>query len=129
MLIISLEQCLKVLALSDMITVGNPLRPVKRLNANKKEVADNSLVSSKWIALVEAQVNRQIYDLHSLPSMPCTYNGPAKSMPVLVNGGASLTLSAGKSGTIGEGKTFPSYRLQTTHFCITPFTTLCPLII
>jgi len=47
--------------------------------------------------------------------MPCTYNGLAKSMPILVNDGALLILSAGKSGMIGEGKAFPSYHLYTNN--------------
>ena len=50
---ISFELNLKVLALSDIIVLGTPLRAQNFLNACRKTEADNSLVSSKCTPLVD----------------------------------------------------------------------------
>ena len=61
--------------------------------------------------------------------VPRTYNGPAKSIPVLLNGGSVLIRSAGKSGNTGEENDLPSYQRQTVHLRITFLTKLRPLTI
>ena len=49
-------------------------------------------------------MNKQTYTLlsHALLSELHMYRGPTKSIPVVLNGGDSLTLSAGRSGTAGK---------------------------
>ena len=50
------------------------------------------------MALMTQQVNKTIRAFDwTLPGF-VTYSGPAKSTPVLVNGGASCTLKAGSGG-------------------------------
>lgn len=58
----------------------------------------NSLVNSKWIALVEKQMNSAIYDLQVFlprPLLTRVIIGPAKSTPVMVNALEGLILSLG----------------------------------
>ena len=55
----SLVADLKVLALSEIIIAGSPPRLANRRSAKKKKL--NPRVISKWMALVDAQVNKQIY--------------------------------------------------------------------
>ena len=90
----SLEQYLKVLALSEKMTVGTPLQVQKCLKTNKKAVAESSPVTSKCSAHVDVHVHKQMYALLSCPSLSCTYKGPAKSMPTLLNGDCTLTHSS-----------------------------------
>ena len=58
--LISLDAALNVFALSDHTVDGNPRLATNRLKASKNESVDSISVSSRCIALVEAQVNKQI---------------------------------------------------------------------
>ena len=58
---ISLEADLNVFALSDIMTEESPLQPTKHRNACRNESAERVLVSSKYTAQVDAQVNKQMY--------------------------------------------------------------------
>ena len=98
----SLEQYLKVLALSEKMTVGTPLQVQKCLKTNKKAVAESSPVTSKCSAHVDAHVHKQIYALLSCPSLSSTYKGPVKSMLTLLIGSCSLTRSSERSGIGGD---------------------------
>ena len=62
----------------------------------------------------------------SVLSLSLIKSGPAKSSPVFVKGGSSLTLLGGSGGNFVEEKVFPSSRLQVTHFFRTGFTDSCP---
>ena len=61
----SLDAALNVLALSDHTADDNPLLATNLWKANRKELFDNRSVSSRCIALVDEQVNRQTYVLVS----------------------------------------------------------------
>ena len=61
--LISFEEDLKVFALSEISMAGNPRLSMNLLNASKNESAFKERVSSKWIARVDVQVNKQIYTL------------------------------------------------------------------
>ena len=63
---------------------------------------------SKCTALVTRQVNKQIYTflVVALPSVQIS-NGPAKSTPVKLNAGSSLTLLAGSGGGGGAENGHP----------------------
>lgn len=52
----SLLDDLKALALSDVIVAGNPRRLENRLNASRNACTLTPRVSSRWTALVDAQV-------------------------------------------------------------------------
>ena len=56
-----MEEALNVLALSDMSVAGTPLQLVNRRNAIRNSSTSNPLVSSKWMPLVDAHVNKQMY--------------------------------------------------------------------
>ena len=64
---------------------------------------------SMLTALVTQQVYKQIHTLLLL-MRPCVlmYSGPAKSTPVVENGGASLTRKSGNGGGAGEPYDLPS---------------------
>ena len=68
-------------------------------------------------ALVTQQVYKQIHTL-LLFMRPCVlmYSGPAKSTPVMKNGGTSLTRNSGNGGGTGEQYGLPS-NLRHTDFC------------
>lgn len=70
MLTISLQQCLKIF--DDQ---GKPHHLQNRLKINKNDIADNSLTNSRWTALAEAHVYKQMYtlQLHSLLFVLHTY--------------------------------------------------------
>ena len=90
-------------------------------------MADNSLVSSRCSALVDAHVNKQTYTLVSLLSVgltevSLTYNGPTKSILVLLKGSSALTRSNGKGGAGGIEYSFPSCLQHTLHLLTTFFT-------
>ena len=59
-LVSSLAEERNVFALSDIKVAGRPHRLANLLIANKNEFTPMSGVSSRWIALVEAQVNRHM---------------------------------------------------------------------
>ena len=65
---------LKVLLLSDITVRGRPLRAENHLKHQIKESAVMSKTSSRWIALVTQQVNKEI---HTFVSDPFRNNGPA----------------------------------------------------
>ena len=71
-------------------------------------------LTSRYTALVLAQVNRQIYTLYSpeLPELPSffTYIAPVKSIPVTLKGGPSCTLASGSGGGSGIGNGLPTTR-------------------
>ena len=104
--LISLDADLKVLALSDWRVMGNPRWLTNLLKANRNDATLREGVSSRWIALVEAQVNIQMHTLSETfsfedsPSLRM-YSGPMKSNPVWANGGSIETRSIGRSGVCG----------------------------
>ena len=57
------------------------------------------------------------------------YSGPAKSTPVVENGGASLTRKSGNGGGTGEPYGLPSNLRHTAHRCMMPLTRLLPCTI
>ena len=98
--LISLDEDLKVFALSEIKVAGKPRLPTNLQNANKNVSTFRETVSFKWIAQVEAQVSKQMYTLEVASAFldSRTYKGPAKSNPVWVKGGLSDTLNSGRSG-------------------------------
>ena len=88
-----------------------------------KKVADNSLVTSKYIVLVEDQGKWADITL-TLPVL-CVFHIHWSNAERW-----TLTCSTGKCSTIGVKNIFPSYRLQTTHLPvqITPLTILHQMI-
>ena len=76
---------LKVFALSEMHSRGNPLLAVKRLKLLMKASAVMSGTMSKCTALTTQQVYTQIHTLLlSRDSVVFTNSGPAKSTPMCV---------------------------------------------
>ena len=59
-LCISLDAALNVFALSDQMVEGNPRLATNRLKASRNQSTVSARVSSRCIALVEAQVNRHM---------------------------------------------------------------------
>ena len=113
------------------MTEGSPIRLTKLWNACKNESAERASVSSKCTAQVDAQVNKQMnalmLSLDSVVTWNLTLSGPAKSTPVVVNGGPSPSLSGGRSG-ISEGEySFPSNLRQMIQLRTTLFTASLPL--
>ena len=129
--LISLDADLKVPALSDIRVTGYPRRLTNLRKANRNESTLREGVSSKWIALVDAHVNKQMYTLSkpfSFEDFPSRmYNGPIKSNPEWANGGSRDTRSIGKSGVDGGLYGAPSTLLQVAHFLKICFTTSRPL--
>jgi len=62
----SLDADLKVVALSDVRVTGTPLRLANLRKARRNDSTLRDGVNSRWIALVEAHVNKQIYTLFEL---------------------------------------------------------------
>ncbi|KRZ02735.1 hypothetical protein T11_13552 [Trichinella zimbabwensis] len=97
----SLSASLKDRKLSDCISRGRPLREMNLRRPCRKLSVVCSLRSSKCTALVIMHVNMKMYALLTRVSRPCTSgrtnSGPAKSTPVWLNGGDSVTRSVGKS--------------------------------
>jgi len=54
----SKEVDLKVLALSKKIVAGNPCLLVNHLKAWRNDIAERSAVNLRWMAMVDAQVNK-----------------------------------------------------------------------
>ena len=81
---------------------GRPRVDINLIMEFLNEWEVKSGTSSKDNALVDAQVNNAMYDLWLiLAPLSFTYNGPAKSTPVLVNGGHSDNLTNGNGGVGG----------------------------
>ena len=81
-------------------------------------------VNSRWTALVEVHVNKEMYSLSwlclpcsALDRFPLTYSGPAKSRPVCENGGSSETRWFDKSANCGGLHVAISYLQQTMQCC------------
>ena len=111
-LFIILAAALNVFPLSEIISAGKPLLELNHLKLQMKVCADISLTISKWMALITQHVYKAIHAFDwTLPRF-LIYNGPAKSTPVLVNGGASCTLKTGSGGGGGTRQAFPSYLLH-----------------
>ena len=106
--------------MSERNFLGRP-RLAANLFTHRRNVAVvMSRTSSKWTARDTQQVNRHTHTfLLAFASLPRRYRGPAKSMAVYVNGGASFTRNSGRGGCGGALIGLPSYRLQTTQ----PWTT------
>ena len=122
---------LNVLALSDIILMGNPRRAVNLLKQRIKVGAVRSGTSSRCMARTIQQVKRQIQTF--LPWL--IYNGPAKSTPVQQNGGASLTLHGGSGGGGGGLKGFAVNQQHIVHLysifrtnCLPPIIQYCECI-
>ena len=77
-------------ALSDMTSLGIDLQAANLRKACRNVTSVRSVTTSRWIARVLAQVNRQTYNLQSstAPSF-FTYIAPVKSTPVTQKGGPS----------------------------------------
>ena len=58
---ITLAVALKVFALSEIIFLGRPLLAIYLFKQWMNAKVDNSLTSSRWMALVTQQVNKQIH--------------------------------------------------------------------
>ena len=110
----SFDALLKVLALSVINRAGIPLRATKRRRACRNKETDKHGTSSKWTALVEAQVNKQIYTF-SDSCFVAAYRGPAKSTPVWVNGGSSLTRLGGKRVALAAANGLASNLLHVSN--------------
>lgn len=95
----------RLVALSDLMTLGVPRRLVNRLNALRYPFVDRSLQSSMWIALVTVQTKIAMYTFNVgafLEWEDRMENGPAKSVPVLSNTWAGRIRSAGSGPMIGR---------------------------
>ena len=103
---------LNVLALSEISSFGRPLLETNLLKHLINDLAESSVTTSKCTARTTAQVNRQI---QCLLSESFKYSGPAKSMPVNVNGGSSDTLQSERAGAEGDWYCGHSIFQQTTH--------------
>ena len=64
--LMALDADLKVVALSDIRVTGTPLRLTNLRKAPKNDSTFRGGVNSRWIALVEAHVNKHIYTLFEL---------------------------------------------------------------
>ena len=115
---ISLAQDRKVVAMSNISVFSNPLLLENLQNARRNECASSPAVSSRRTALVDEQVNKQMYALICVSEDDWTYTGPAKSIPVCEKG---ETRMLGMSGKFPVVKGTPSNRRQVTHFWITLF--------
>ena len=126
----NLEAALKVLPLSEMNLRGSPLRAANHLRHQIKVSVDMSRTMSRCTALVTRQVNKQMYTflVVALPSVR-TSNGPAKSTPVKLNAGSSLTLLIGSGGGGSAGNGRPSNLRQVTHQWVILRTKLLPFTI
>ena len=72
--LISFAAALTVLSLSEMFFLGSPLLAENCFKHRMKVAVDMSNTSSRWIAWVTQQVNRQIHILALLaPSLHLTY--------------------------------------------------------
>ena len=99
---ITLEEALKVLALSETKSRGSPLLVQNLLRLRMNVFVDKSGTTSTLTALVVQQVYKQIQTF-LLFTRPCVlmYSGPAKSSPVFEKGGASFTQNSGSGGGAG----------------------------
>ena len=118
---ISRDAEINVAALSGYIVRGVPLLLMKRLNPNTNDSSDKSGISSRWTALTHAHVNKQMY-IFFCESSSFTYSGPAKSIPVVTNGIAPLTLSFGNGGGFGLANGRPNTFWHFTQHRKTRFT-------
>ena len=111
---ITLAAALKVLPLSETKRWGSPLLAQNLLRLQMNVSVDISGTMSMLTALVTQQVYKQIHLVR-----PCVlmYSGPAKSTPVVENGGASLTRNSGNGGGAGEQYGLPSNLRHTAHRC------------
>ena len=83
------------------MAAGIPLRAINLLKAARKESVDMFVTISRWIPLVAAHVKRAIQTfLVSDCVVSLMKSGPAKSMPVWVNGGDSWHRKSGKGAMI-----------------------------
>ena len=100
MLMISFVAGLNVPPLSVATVDGIPLRAVNllKLLMNPSEVKFGT--TSKCSALTMQHVYKLTQTL-GLSSLVFTYNGPRKSLPVAVKGGASFTRNSGGGGAGG----------------------------
>ena len=73
--IISVEAHLKVLALSVKTLEGSPRLAANLLKASKKDGTDKLSTRSRWIARVEAHVNRLFFHLINIHFWLDKYNG------------------------------------------------------
>ena len=88
---IVLEAALNVFPLSEITRLGSPRLAANRLKLRRKVEADISGTRSKCTALTTQHVYKHIQTLLWVPFGLRMYSGPAKSTPVVVNGGASWT--------------------------------------
>lgn len=122
---------LNVLPLSDKNLRGSPRLAVNLFKHRRNVSVDKSQTMSRWIPRVTRQVKTQIHALDDvLVKGPfLTERGPAKSTPVYVNAGFSLTLKSGSGGGGGPWNGAPSYLLQVVHPRMIVFVRLLPLMI
>lgn len=85
---------MKVFALSEVTLAGIPRLATNLLKLLRNVSVDISSARSRCTARVTPQVYKHIHTSldFSVPPCLCTYNGPAKSIPVCLNGWSSATL-------------------------------------
>jgi len=87
---------------------GKDLRAANLRKAYRKVPSDRSVTTSRCTALVLAQVNKQMYTLHSPELLSFfTYIDPMKSTPVTLKGAPSYILACGSGGGSGAENGFP----------------------
>lgn len=93
----------KLVALSECIINGWPLRAINLSKALRNETVDRLDVSSKWMSLVTMHTNTKIQCFIGLRFRRLdvfTINGPQASTPVSPNVGAGLSRFSGRSAII-----------------------------
>ena len=106
---------MKVLWLSERMSVGIPFAAANLLRHMMKDVAVKLSTTSKWTALIVAHMKRQIYALVFLPCVSFIKKLPVWSIPTWLNGATHWTRSAGKGGGSGRGRVLPFTLWQVTH--------------
>ena len=84
--------------LSETIIGGKDFLLLNLLNTTKNDSSVRSKTISRCTFTTFAQVKRHTCSLFSYPCVSLSYKGPEKSIPVIVNGGASVSRFSGNGG-------------------------------
>ena len=106
---------MKVLWLSERMSVGIPFAAANLLRHIMKDAAVRLSTSSRCTALVATHTKRQTYAFVFLPCVSFIVKLPVWSTPTCVKGATHRTHSAGKGGGSGRGSVFPLTLWQVTH--------------
>ena len=106
---------MKVLWLSDRMSVGIPFAAASLLRHIVKDAAVRLSTTSRCTALVVAHTKRQIYALVFLPCVSFIVKLRVWSTPTCVKGATHRTRSAGKGGSSGRGSVLPLILWHVTH--------------